>query len=65
MVSENFTQDNKANQNARILAAELEKILGSQFNDNRVFMGLMGAGSRPVSRSTRQAVDKLIETGKD
>ncbi|MCU7818539.1 MAG: ThiF family adenylyltransferase [gamma proteobacterium symbiont of Lucinoma myriamae] len=59
MMSENFTQDNKANQNARILATELENILGNQFNDNRVFMGRLGVGSRTVSRSARQTVDKL------
>lgn len=61
--SKSFTQDIEANRNAQILANELEQILGSQFNDNRVFMGRLGVGNRPVSRSTRQTVDKLIKTG--
>ncbi len=63
-VSENFTSDVQANNNAGLLAAELEKILGSQFNERRVFMGRVGMGNRPSSRSTRQEANLLIKAAK-
>jgi len=64
-MSENFTLDNKANQNAHILANNFKSILADQFSENQVFMGRMGFGKKPLSRSTRQSVTQLMKDDRD
>jgi hypothetical protein len=55
-----FTQDQKAQQNAKRLREHLQFLVGGEANLSRgVFMGRVGYGPAPVSRSTRLPREQL------
>lgn len=61
LMSKNFTQDKKALTIAAGLPAELKQIFGDQNENQRVFMGRLGTGKKPQSRSIRLAVKNLLQ----
>ncbi|MCP3852183.1 MAG: thiamine biosynthesis protein ThiF [Gammaproteobacteria bacterium] len=60
-VSENFTQDSRATKQAEQLTQELDKILGRATQGHQVFMGRIGEGKNPLSRSIRYSVSDLLK----
>lgn len=56
-----FTDDPKAIKNARQLKRQLEILVGKDNLDSAVFMGRVGYGRYPDSRSVRLPLDKLID----
>ncbi|MCP4993415.1 MAG: hypothetical protein GY934_06470, partial [Gammaproteobacteria bacterium] len=62
-VSENFTGDRDAIREANLLAFRLRSIVGEKEIANAVFMGRMGIGGVPASRSVRKPfVDLLAQS---
>jgi hypothetical protein len=59
-----FTQDRTALQTAEDLKDQLETLIGSEALASTVFMGRVGYGPEPTSRSMRLALDKLIQAKK-
>lgn len=57
-----FSQDHKALQTARILKDQLDRIVGEENSLAGVFMGRVGYGRPPVSRSTRLPLSRLRST---
>ncbi len=55
-----FTGDSKAKKNARLLKQQLEVLVGKNDLQSAFFMGRVGYGSYPVSRSIRLSADRLI-----
>ena len=58
--SERFTENAKAIRSAADLASQFETFLGQKDIRNTVFMGRLGYGSLPASRSIRLTVGKLM-----
>ncbi len=56
-----FTDDSKAKKNARLLKQQLEVLVGKKSLQSAVFMGRVGYGSYPVSRSIRLPWGKLVK----
>jgi len=56
-----FTQDENAIAKAHELADTLNQLVGEETNGFRVFMGRVGVGPTPTSRSIRQPIGKLTK----
>lgn len=60
-----FTQSQPAMTRAARIADELEAILGRAVCERTLFMGRVGFGATPASRSIRLPVEKLMQTSGD
>jgi len=56
-----FTKDYDATVKAHELSASLNELIGNETIGHRVFMGRVGFGSTPVSRSIRRPLHQLIK----
>ena len=55
-----FTGDPAASKNARRLRDDLISLIGTEVLDSTVFMGRVGYGPEPTSRSVRLPLSKLL-----
>jgi len=58
--TQHFTQNDQAYRQAEKLAADLEMIAGKEIKGHSVFMGRVGKGVTPISRSIRLSVAEVI-----
>lgn len=55
-----FTQSDKGWARAQRVSRQLEEVVGVELSRRAVFMGRIGAGTAPTSRSTRKSLEELM-----
>ena len=58
-----FTQSERGAQQAQVVSADLDRLLGPETASRTVFMGRIGAGKPADARSVRLPLEQLMQTG--